>query len=451
MAIDDYSSALVAAAVLLICLITLSLLMRLYVRIGILGGLAWDDALITLGWIGAMGICCASIAATKYGFGKHLDTVPEADLVTFAKLIMICSTMYSWGVTTAKASFAVLYLRILQGRKLAILNKIIIVFLLGQALEETMVVVFQCRPIAKAWDSSLEGHCYKLVPMWWCTFVFNLSTDLTLFIQPIPSMWRLHLPVAKRIGIIVMLSLGLLVCIISVIRIVYTTQIGPDSTYELAEPMIWSMVEVSALVLCSCIPSLRQVIQKIPWLNHIMGLSSVKDSDNYYRSGRTNIPSGGASIALHSRGAHEEHDRYGRYGRFDSETKRNRRSAQFGMTSRAERGELGGLAAVQAANNGRGNANGNGNATGNLNNSSNQLDLNRPPSQDGSTDEIFPYQGGKMGGGGGAILVTRDIKHDVEVNADARTMYTEDSSTQGDERETRVVASKSSQSRIGQP
>jgi hypothetical protein len=35
-------------------------------------------------------------------------------------------------------------------------------------------------------------------------------TDLILFIEPIPAMWRLQLPLAKRLGLIAMLSLGLL-------------------------------------------------------------------------------------------------------------------------------------------------------------------------------------------------------------------------------------------------
>lgn len=58
--------------------------------------------------------------------------------------------------------------------------------------------------------------------------------------------------------------------------------------------MIWSEVELSALIVCSCIPCLRQVVQKIPWLNRAFGLSSDKTSQPYYdRSGAKrsgNIP-----------------------------------------------------------------------------------------------------------------------------------------------------------------
>ncbi|CAK7219820.1 hypothetical protein SBRCBS47491_003980 [Sporothrix bragantina] len=402
MAVESYSTPLLVSSILMIIVATTSVGMRLYVRTGILGGLGWDDALITASWVFAMALYAATLAARNYGFGQHLDVVPTEDIPTFSRLIMVCSTTYSWGVPAAKASFAVLYLRILQGRRLAMLNKFLIVFLLCQAIEETLVVVLQCRPIAKAWDVTIDGHCIRLVPLWWCTFVFNLFTDLTLFIQPIPTMWHLQLPVTKRIGVIAMLSLGLLVCVISIIRIIFVTKIGTDSTYELAEPMIWSQVEITALILCSCIPSLRQVLQKIPWLNRLVGLSSAKDSagNPYYASGATGATGAGGgrkkrdgsnvhgiSIALHSRSGHHDDP----FGPVRSHT-RGHHHHDLGMVSRAER----------------------------------DRDIVRPPSQDGSTDEIFPSYyhrnqgvvtpGVGAGGGGtaGAILVTRElnIKHD---------------------------------------
>ncbi|KAF5601900.1 transcriptional regulatory [Fusarium pseudocircinatum] len=126
-----------------------------------------------------------------------------------------------------------------------------------------------------------------------------MCTDLFLFIQPIPAMWRLHLPVAKRLGLIAMLSLGLLVCVTSIIRIIFVTRIGPDATYEFAEPMIWSQVEFASLIVCSTIPCLRQVIQKVPWLNHALGLSSGRRSSNHHYGWSGSKKTGG-SVPLKS-------------------------------------------------------------------------------------------------------------------------------------------------------
>lgn len=73
------------------------------------------------------------------------------------------------GVAAAKASFAVLYLRVFPENKLLILNKFIVVFVFCQALEEVLIVVFKCSPVSKSWHPELDGRCLSLVPLWWCT------------------------------------------------------------------------------------------------------------------------------------------------------------------------------------------------------------------------------------------------------------------------------------------
>ncbi|KAI1049800.1 hypothetical protein LB506_001393 [Fusarium annulatum] len=152
-----------------------------------------------------------------------------------------------------------------------------------------------------------------------------MCTDLFLFIQPIPAMWRLHLPVAKRLGLIAMLSLDLLVCATSIIRINFVTRIGADATYEFADPMIWSQVELASLVICSTIPCLRQVIQKVPWLNHALGLSSGRrSSNNYY--GWSGSKKTGGSIPLRS------YNQNHKDGYLPSKSKGN---TKYGLTSHA--------------------------------------------------------------------------------------------------------------------
>lgn len=199
-----------------------------------------------------------------------------------------------------------------------------------------------------------------------------MSTDLFLFIQPIPAMWKLQLPLTKRIGLICMLSLGLLVCVISIIRIVFVTRIGPDDTYEFAEPMIWSEVELASLVVCSTIPCLRQVVQKVPWLNHALGLSSNKTSQNYYgHSGSRSKKNG--SIPLKSfNQSHKD------YLQSQTKSKKDPYSRDYGLTSQAVGGQH---------------------------------------TKNDSTEEIFPHKTD----GNGAIMVTHEVVRDVESHTTSST------------------------------
>ncbi|KAF5719766.1 transcriptional regulatory [Fusarium mundagurra] len=292
-----------------------------------------------------------------------MNVVSNQDLEKFLRYTTGCSATFSFGIGCAKSSFAVLYLRINPQPILRILNKCLIVFLAMQAIEEALIVIFQCRPVMAAYivPRPANAKCLDLRVLWWCTFVFNMCTDLFLFIQPIPAMWRLHLPVAKRLGLIAMLSLGLLVCVISIIRIVFVTRIGPDATYEFAEPMIWSQVELASLVVCSTIPCLRQVIQKVPWLNHALGLSSGRRSSNKYYGWSDSKKTGG-SIPLKS------YNQNHKDGYLQSKLKGN---ASYGLTSHA----IGGA-----------------------------------HTRNESTEEIFPHKTD----GNGTILVTHELTRDVE-------------------------------------
>ncbi|KAK7424749.1 hypothetical protein QQX98_000327 [Neonectria punicea] len=311
--------------------------------------------------------------ATKSGFGLHKKFVPDEDYEMFLRLTTVCSSTFSCGVSLAKSSFAVLYLRIQPSRKLRIANKYLIVFLFAQAIEESCVVIFNCRPISASWnlEQLKTAKCLDIHVLWWSTFVFNMSTDLFLFIQPIPAMWKLQLPLTKRIGLICMLSLGLLVCITSIIRIIFVTRIGANTTYEYVEPMIWSEVELGALVICSTIPCLRQVVQKVPWLNHALGLSSNKTSQNYYgHSGSRSKKNG--SIPLKS--YNQSHKDY-----LQSKSKGNGPySRDYGLTSKAVGG---------------------------------------PHTKNDSTEEIFPHKTD----GNGAIMVTHEVVRDVESHTTSST------------------------------
>jgi hypothetical protein len=49
----------------------------------------------------------------------------------------------------------------------------------------------------------------------------NSLSDLAVFLWPAPNLWDIQLPVKKRLGLILVFSLGVVVCICGIIRIVY--------------------------------------------------------------------------------------------------------------------------------------------------------------------------------------------------------------------------------------
>jgi hypothetical protein len=80
----------------------------------------------------------------------------------------------------------------------------------AQLVEETAVVLAQCVPLQKAWNPTLPGKCLELLTFFYVSFAIKLTTDIALFCIPIPTLKGLRIGLGKKIGVMFMLSLGLL-------------------------------------------------------------------------------------------------------------------------------------------------------------------------------------------------------------------------------------------------
>ncbi|WAO95898.1 Hypothetical protein NCS54_01354500 [Fusarium falciforme] len=266
---------LIGVSSMLLALVTIFVTIRFFVRSVLLRSLDWDDALVLLSW-------CLMMVFLSTVIAKPAWDPMSLRYRRTTSLRVVISLAYVWGFVTVKMSFAVLYLRLLPGTIYRRLNQVLLVLLLAQGLEESLVVIFRCTPVDKAWKPSKKGHCLDLRSFYYTSFGIKLVTDIVLFAQPIPMVWRMQLSRTKRIGVVLMLSLGLFVCVISIVRVTYISVLNTDVTRAIVSSLLWSEVEVSALVLCACIPSLRPFLRCFPRLNKALGLSSGEDSNMRY-------------------------------------------------------------------------------------------------------------------------------------------------------------------------
>lgn len=77
------------------------------------------------------------------------------------------------------------------------------------------------------------------VPPWKCSFrpqlfivvaVLNILTDAALLSVPIPMLWRLKIPMRKKLIISAILSSGLFVITAAIIRVVYSLDAEPSAS-----------------------------------------------------------------------------------------------------------------------------------------------------------------------------------------------------------------------------
>lgn len=74
-------------------------------------------------------------------------------------------------------------------------------------------LLFACNPIHKNWDSpskTTQGSCVSRPGLYLAMAITNVVTDLMLIWIPIPTIARLHVPRAQKIGIVAIFGIGFL-------------------------------------------------------------------------------------------------------------------------------------------------------------------------------------------------------------------------------------------------
>jgi hypothetical protein len=78
------------------------------------------------------------------------------------------------------------------------------------AIGEILVVFLLCRPFEFNWDRTIDGKCGNLNAAYLIVHGSNFVIDSTIALLPIPVLWSLKLPTAKKLGIMLMFALGAL-------------------------------------------------------------------------------------------------------------------------------------------------------------------------------------------------------------------------------------------------
>ena len=75
---------------------------------------------------------------------------------------------------------------------------------------ETIFDITMCTPRKKIWNPLLPGHCFNVDASIQASAIFNVFSDFAILILPIRSVWRLHLPLKKKILMTMIFATGLL-------------------------------------------------------------------------------------------------------------------------------------------------------------------------------------------------------------------------------------------------
>ncbi|KAF9892322.1 hypothetical protein FE257_002099 [Aspergillus nanangensis] len=264
---DYQGPQLLIVGVILVTISVIVVALRLWVRLYMKTTAGWDDWLMVVALVLIICSTVTSNLGTTYGWGVHIwDIRPE---------MATPSLMTSWFnqlqliiiMTLVKLSLLISYLRFLTKaihRKLT-WGMIGLTTAWGIAYMITMFTA--CIPLRAYWETlqSDSENCTNKSSATMSFSITNMVTDLMVLVVPIPVLWNLKLPMRERLGLIALMSLGLLACVASGIRIFYTYQtlnVTYDITWDGYQIWLWILIEVNLAVMCASIPTLRPLARR---------------------------------------------------------------------------------------------------------------------------------------------------------------------------------------------
>ncbi|KAG8156568.1 hypothetical protein KVR01_013519 [Diaporthe batatas] len=238
-------------------------------------GFWFDDWFILASLILVWGMYTVSVLSVEIGgVGTPFEVNRDADpsmawLGNFLKLLFAGQIIYASTILTAKLSILALYWRLFPT---AFMKRgcVVLAALTGMwATAGVLVDVFQCTPMSKAFDPSIEteGDCISQTGYCLGMIIPNILIDIMILSLPTFEVAKLHLPRSQRIALGSVFLLGAGVCAASGVRMYYHLELvraGATGDLDLAMsifyPQLWMTLEPDMAIICACLPVMRPLV-----------------------------------------------------------------------------------------------------------------------------------------------------------------------------------------------
>ncbi|KAJ5959497.1 uncharacterized protein N7479_006647 [Penicillium vulpinum] len=248
----------IALAVLALVFLALRLVARRMKRVD----LGADDWTLVVGLFFVFIIAGLNLACIHYGMGTHTGTIPLNDQSMIFKLIYAFEPLYIVTASIVKLAVLLMYYRIFPVRFIKIGGLILGGTTLAWMIGMVFLALFQCWPIAKAYNPMLPGHCIVLKDALIGNGVPNFVLDICILALPTKLIWGLQASLWQRISIICVFLTGSFVVFASIYRfsLIFIFDIT-DVPWSIADAQTWCVVESAAGVISACLPTLAPIIK----------------------------------------------------------------------------------------------------------------------------------------------------------------------------------------------
>ncbi|PYI11753.1 hypothetical protein BO78DRAFT_413562 [Aspergillus sclerotiicarbonarius CBS 121057] len=200
------------------------------------------------------------------GAGRHATDIDPASVVVTLKTILPLEALYGIVMGLIKSSVMLFFTRIFGSkRSFRICVFVVMVLVWIWAISVILETLLLCRPLAYNWDMTISnGVCGNRNATYVVAGTLNLITDLMVMALPLPHIWKLQLSIPKRLALSFVFCLGLLVSVISIVRLFSLMAISfTDITHSVQMGVMWTVLEPELAIICANMPLLKVLLSRM--------------------------------------------------------------------------------------------------------------------------------------------------------------------------------------------
>ncbi|OTA99273.1 hypothetical protein M426DRAFT_89003 [Hypoxylon sp. CI-4A] len=218
-----------------------------------------SDSMIIASWLFTLGLVISENYCVTHGGIGHEAATPNELLFT-AKQFLVIDVCGSLAVAFVKISILDFLLSVFSSNvRFRIAAYILMGLSAGYGFSFAVASLAACTPFAANWDkvSYPDAKCINTSHFYIAQAGIGVTLDCLILALPIPLVWALSLRTSKKVGLTILFTIGILICVISITRLAYNTQeewMAAHFTEYGAIASIVGGLEANLSIVCACLP-----------------------------------------------------------------------------------------------------------------------------------------------------------------------------------------------------
>ncbi|KAF2639815.1 hypothetical protein P280DRAFT_50006 [Massarina eburnea CBS 473.64] len=278
---DSLRGLVIGLTVPSIALVIVVMAIRLYSKGVLRQALRLDDHIMLAAAITSIPVCAIALHSLNYGLALHIWDQKEEWHVIYNKMGFAADILFPLCCSLTKISLCLTYLRLFPSRTDQIFSFAVITFLILYTLACVGLMLFQCAPIRGYWDVNVESKCINMRVTLLAVAILNSISDFLVYLWPAKPLWSLQLPLKQRLGLILLFSVGCVVCVAGINRYLcprrphrHSLSLTKHARMYLLEQyftsydLLWNaskvyafmILEMSLGIVCGCLTSVKALL-----------------------------------------------------------------------------------------------------------------------------------------------------------------------------------------------